>query len=110
MKEPENIVLVQLIGLRREMAALIEDRIRDRELIVRLAQRMEEGFANLRSELQGLRREQQELRHDQQEVKSDIVLLENRLLSRHGEILSIPRLDALGLPRDDEFGEKPPAA
>ena len=50
------------------------------------------------------------MRRDQQEVKSDIVLLENRLLARHGEILSIlRRLDALGLPRDDEFGEKPPA-
>ena len=51
MPEPENIVLVQLIGLRREMAALIEDRVRERELIVRLARRVEEGFADLRSEL-----------------------------------------------------------
>ena len=51
MPEPENIVPVQLIGLRREMAALIEDRVREWELIVRLARRVEEGFADLRSEL-----------------------------------------------------------
>ena len=31
--EPENLVLLQLQGIRREMAALLDRQVRDRELI-----------------------------------------------------------------------------
>lgn len=105
MPEPENLVLRHLQGLRREMAALLEERARDRDLIIRLSAHMDDGFDAVRQSFDGVRKNFDELRRDLREVKSDITLLENRLISRHSEVLTIlRRLDAIGVPPDDEFG------
>jgi uncharacterized coiled-coil DUF342 family protein len=81
-EEPANLVL-QLQGLRREMGAMLERQVRDRELITKV---YNEVLA-LRSEVQ--------------EIKGDLVGLENQTQNRHSEILSVMRrLDELGAPHD----------
>jgi uncharacterized coiled-coil DUF342 family protein len=81
--EPENLVLLQLQGMRREMAALLDRQVRDRELISKIYNEV----LSLRSEIR--------------ELKSDFVTLENQMQNRHNEVLGvIRRLDALGAPPD----------
>ncbi len=82
--EPDNLVLVQLRGMRREMAAILENQRRDRELITRLALRVDQGFARVDEAFVDLRR-------DIGEIRSDMVRLENGLLDRHTEILDVVR-------------------
>ena len=84
--QPDNLVLVQLRGMRREMAAILENQRRDRELITRLALRVDQGFADLRRDIG--------------EIRSDMVQLENGLLNRHTEILDVMR-------RLDQAGQEP---
>lgn len=85
--EPENLVLLQLQGIRRETAALLERQVRDRELI-----------SKVYNELLGFR---SEVREEIREIKSDLILLENHMQNRHNEVLAlIRRLDALGTPSD----------
>ena len=91
--QPENLVLVQLRGMRREMAAILENQRRDRELITRLALRVDQGFARVDEALVDLRR-------DIGEIRSDMVQLENGLLNRHTEILDVMR-------RLDQAGQEP---
>ena len=66
--DPGNLVVVQLRG----MAAILENQRRDRELITRLALRVDQGFADLRRDIGGIR--------------SDMAQLENGLLNRHTAI------------------------
>ncbi|HEY1300714.1 MAG TPA: hypothetical protein VGF07_09470 [Stellaceae bacterium] len=81
--EPEYAVLLQLQGKRREMAALLDRQVRDRELISKIYNEV----LSLRSEIR--------------ELKSDFVTLENQMQNRHNEVLGvIRRLDALGAPPD----------
>ncbi|MGH7064651.1 MAG: hypothetical protein ACREET_11275 [Stellaceae bacterium] len=81
--QPENLVLLQLQGMRREMAALLDRQLRDRELIAKVYNEV----LSLRSEIR--------------ELKSDFVTLENQMQNRHNEVLGvIRRLDALGVPPD----------
>ena len=85
--EPENLVLLQLQGMRREMAVFLERQVRDRELI-----------SKIYNELMAFR---SEMREDIREVKGDLLMLENQMLNRHNEILGIiRRIDALGLAPD----------
>lgn len=85
--EPENLVLLQLQGIRREIAAMLERQVRDRELVTKVY-----------NELLGFR---SEVREDIREIKSDLVLLENQMQNRHNEVLAvIRRLDAIGAPPD----------
>ncbi|MBV9075877.1 MAG: hypothetical protein JO048_00150 [Methylobacteriaceae bacterium] len=72
-----NLILRQLQGLRREMEAVLERQDRTQQLVVRLDQHMEARFAELRAAMA--------------EMRSDAVLQENRLLTRHNEILGILR-------------------
>jgi predicted nucleic acid-binding Zn-ribbon protein len=81
--EPENLVLLQLQGIRRETAALLDRQVRDRELISKVYN------------------EVMAARSDVRELKSDFITLENQMQNRHNEVLSvIRRLDALGAPPD----------
>ena len=85
--EPENLVLLQLQGIRREIAAMLERQVRDRELVTKVY-----------NEVLGFR---SEVREDIREIKSDLVLLENQMQNRHNEVLAlIRRLDAIGAPPD----------
>jgi|SoiMethySBSTD1v2_1073268.scaffolds.fasta_scaffold296115_3 hypothetical protein len=95
--DPTNLVLRQLQGLRREMAAVLENQRRDRELITRLtlsmdqiSLRMDQGFAEIRKEISAIR--------------SDLVMLENGLLNRQNEILDlVRRIDESTGGHDPEF-------
>jgi hypothetical protein len=81
--EPENLVLLQLHGIRREMAALLDRQVRDREPISKVYNEV----MSLRSEVR--------------ELKSDLLTVENQMQNRHKEVLSvIRRLDALGAAPD----------
>jgi predicted nucleic acid-binding Zn-ribbon protein len=81
--EPENLVLLQLQGIRREMAALLDRQVRDRELISKVYNEV----MSLRSEVR--------------ELKSDLLTVENQMQNRHNEVLGvIRRLDMLGAPPD----------
>lgn len=79
-----NLILRQLQGLRSENKEFLERHVRDRELLTRLAERMELGFEHIRTDIKELRREVNDLR-------SDIVLLENKILNGQNEILDIVR-------------------
>jgi predicted nuclease with TOPRIM domain len=88
MSDVENLIIAQLQGIRRELAAMLENQLRDRQLITRLASRMEQGFG--------------EVRRDIQDLRSDVTLLENSLLTRHNEMMQVMRrLDELGAPADE---------
>jgi predicted nucleic acid-binding Zn-ribbon protein len=81
--EPENLVLAQLQGIRREMAALLERQVRDRELVSKIYNEL------------------MTLRTDVRELKTDLLTVENQMLNRHNEVLGvIRRLDAIGAPPD----------
>ena len=85
--EPENSVLLRLQGMRREMAALLERQVRDREPI-----------SKVYSELMSFR---SEMREEIRDLKTDLIALENQMQNRHNEVLSIiRRLDALGAPSE----------
>jgi hypothetical protein len=90
--EPDNMVLLQLQGLRREMAAMLERQVRDRELVSKFF-----------GEFLAFR---EEARKDMRELKSDLITLENQMQNRHNEVLSvIRRLDTLGVPPDRGIAE-----
>ena len=81
--EPESLVLLQLQGIRREMAAMLDRQVRDRELI-----------SKVYNEVMSLRTEVREL-------KSDLLTVDNQMQKRHNEVLGvIRRLDTLGAPPD----------
>ena len=63
-EEPENLVLLQLQGIRREMTALLERQLRDRELISKVYNELLAFRSEAREEIRGL--------------KSDLVLLETK--------------------------------
>ena len=73
----EDVTLVHLRGLRREVAALLENQTTFSKQMVRLHEHVE--------------RLTDEVRRDFQSVKSDIVMLENQNISRHGETISAIR-------------------
>jgi hypothetical protein len=73
----EDITLVQLRGLRREVAALLENQATFSKQIVRLYEHVD--------------RLTDEVRRDFQSVKSDIIALENQNISRHGETINALR-------------------
>ncbi len=78
----EDITLVQLCGLRREVAALLENQATFAKQIVRLYEHVD--------------RLTDEVRRDFQSVKSDIIMLENQNISRHGETINaIRRIEAM---------------
>ena len=87
--DPGNLVVVQLRG----MAAILENQRRDRELITRLALRVDQGFARVDEALVDLRR-------DIGEIRSDMTQFENGLLNRHTELLDVMR-------RLDQAGQEP---
>ena len=75
--------MLQLQGLRRETAALLEPQVRDRELITKVYNEM------------------LAVRVEVRELKSDLVLVDNKMQNRHNEVLSvIRRLDARGAPSE----------
>lgn len=80
----EDITLVQLRGLRREVGALLENQVTFSKQMVRL----DEHVDRLSDDVRGLR---DEVRREFQAVKSDIVMLENQNISRHGEIINAIR-------------------
>lgn len=91
--EADNLTLRHLRSLRRDMAAVLENQARDRQLITRLAARMDQSVG--------------EIRRDIADLRGDVVLLENGLLNRHNELLSVMRrLDDVDVPggRDGETG------
>ncbi len=78
----EDITLVHLRGLRREVAAVLENQATFAKQIVRLYEHVD--------------RLTDEVRRDFQSVKSDILLLENQNISRHGgTINAIRRIEAI---------------
>jgi hypothetical protein len=82
--ELESLTLRQLRGLRQEMAAILANQQRDRDLITRIDARMEQEFAKVDEGMVGLRR-------DIAAMRSDVVMLENGMLSRHNDILDLAR-------------------
>jgi hypothetical protein len=85
----EDVTLVHLRGLRREVAALLENQATFSKQMVRLYEHVD----RLSDDLRGLR---DEVRRDFQSVKSDIVMLENQNISRHGETINaIRRIEAI---------------
>lgn len=94
-RDVANHTPAMLQSLRREMAAVLENQQRDRQLLTRLYDETTREFGRLRVDVADLRR-------DVQEMKSDMLLLDNKLLSRHSEILqTIRRHDALGAPAEE---------
>ncbi len=92
--EPAELIIHQLQGIRRELATVLENQRRDRELITRMSLHMDEGLAGVARDIR--------------ELKSDVVLLENQNLSRHSEILHIlRRLDGLATLPDEGPGTIP---
>ena len=78
----EDVALVHLRGLRREVAALLENQTIFSKQIVRLYEHVD--------------RLTDEVRRDFQSVKSDIVMLENQNISRHDETINaIRRIEAI---------------
>ena len=98
--QPENLVLVQIRGVRRELAAVLENQARDRQLITRIWGELGE----LRQEVGQLRSHTDQsfltLNQTIQALRLDMISLENGLLNRHNEILAVMR-------RLDENGEAP---
>ena len=87
----EDITLVHLRGLRREVAALLENQATFSKQIVRLYEHVD--------------RLTDEVRRDFQSVKSDIVMLENQNISRHDETINaIRRIEAIERPGASEGG------
>jgi uncharacterized coiled-coil DUF342 family protein len=80
----EDIAPVQLRGLRREVAALLENQTTFSKQIVRLYEHVD----RLSDDVRGLA---DEVRRDFKSVKSDIVMLENQNIPRHGETINALR-------------------
>ncbi|SRR5579863_1360668 len=80
----EDIPLVQLRGLRREVAALLENQTTFSKQIVRLYEHVDRLSDDVRSLAD-------EVRRDFKSVKSDIIMLENQNISRHGETINALR-------------------
>ena len=94
----DDIALVHLRGLRREVAALLENQATFSKQMVRLYDHVD----RLSDDLRGLR---DEVRRDFQSVRSDIVMLENQNISRHGETINaIRRIEAIERPGASEDG------
>lgn len=74
---PDDLVLVQLRGMRREFQAVIEQQAR-----------LFEYFSRLQGQIAAFR---DEIRADVNTIRSDILLLEGQNASRHGEILNLMR-------------------
>jgi hypothetical protein len=88
----EDAALVQLRGLRREVAALLENQATFSKQVVRLYEHVDK----LSDDLRGLT---DEVRRDFQSVKSDIIMLESQDISRHGETINaIRRIEAIERP------------
>jgi hypothetical protein len=87
----EDVALVHLRGLRREVAALLENQTIFSKQIVRLYEHVD--------------RLTDEVRRDFQSVKSDIDMLENQNISRHDETINaIRRIEAIERPGASEGG------
>ena len=85
----EDGALVHLRGLRREVAALLENQATFSKQMVPVYEHVD----RLSDDLRGLR---DEVRRDFQSVKSDIVMLENQNISRHCETINaIRRIEAI---------------
>lgn len=80
----DNLVLRQLQGLRKENQVFLEREVEDRQRLIRLAERMEAGFDNIRSDIRQLRQEVKELR-------GDLMLTENKLINGQNDILAVLR-------------------
>jgi hypothetical protein len=81
----EDATLVQLRGLRREVAALLENQATFSKQMVRLYEHVDKLT--------------DEVRRDFQSVKSDIIMLESQNISRHGETINaIRRIEAIERP------------
>ena len=94
----EDVALVDLRGLRREVAALLENQATFSKQMVRLYEHVD----RLSDDLRGLR---DEVRRDFQSVKSDIVTPENQNISRHGETINaIRHIEAIERPGASEGG------
>jgi hypothetical protein len=96
--EIANLTLRHLRSMRREMAVVLENQVRDRQLILRLTERMDQSFASVAQNFADVRR-------DIRDLRGDIILLENGLLSRCNDILDlVRRVDEIA-PRPAEDGE-----
>jgi predicted nucleic acid-binding Zn-ribbon protein len=85
----EDLTLVQLRGIRREMMAMLENQATFSKQITR----MYEEIGKLSDEVRALR---DDVRRDLRDVKSDIISLESQNISRHGETINaIRRIEAL---------------
>jgi hypothetical protein len=80
----EDIPLVQLRGLRREVAALLENQTTFSKQVVRLYEHVDRLSDDVRSLAD-------EVRRDFKSGKSDIIMLENQNISRHGETINALR-------------------
>lgn len=80
----ESLALRQLRGIRQELAAVLANQTRDRDIITRMYAKMEQEFIRTDEGISGLRRELAA-------VRSDLVMIENGLLSRHNDILDLAR-------------------
>ena len=84
VKPDDNLVLRQLQGLRKENQVFLEREVEDRHRLIRLAERMEAGFDNIRSDIRQLRQEVKELR-------GDLMLTENKLINGQNDIMAVLR-------------------
>src|SRR5438093_237774 len=113
--QPENLVLIQLQGLRREMAAMLERQVRDRELTSTLYSeliKIYDELAKVRGEVAKVREEvatvreevasfRVETKQEFRDLRADLIMLENQMQNRHNEVrIMNRRLDALGAPPD----------
>jgi hypothetical protein len=73
----DDLTQRHLRALRQELAVVLQNQMRDCELITRLHARMDQGFT--------------EIRRDVGDLRSDVILLENNLLSRHNDLLDLSR-------------------
>jgi hypothetical protein len=70
----------QLQGERRELQAVLDNQARDRTMLVRF----HDEVTRMRGGLDGVTR-------DVRDLKADLLLIDNRLLSRHNGILGVLR-------------------
>jgi hypothetical protein len=80
----DNLVLRQLQGLRKENQVFLEREVEDRQRLIRLAERMEAGFDNIRSDIR-------QLRQEVKEPRGDLMLTENKLINGQNDILAVLR-------------------
>lgn len=80
MSDPQDIVLLELQGLRRELAAVLEQQ----ETFMRHMIRLADGQVDLS-------RQMMELTAALSEIRSDVLLLKSQNLTRHNEVLDILR-------------------